>query len=65
MPNVKNTEMGTSQYEIKYASSEKWSYRNKKYDEDKIEIKIPKYQGKCWNIKPPCTIKKSTYLIFE
>ena len=65
MPNIKNTDMGTSQYEIKYASSDKWSHRNKKFDDDKIEIKIPKYQGACWNIKPPCTVKNSTYLIFE
>lgn len=65
MPNVKNIEMGASQYEIKYASSDKWSHRNKNFNNNKIEIKIPKYQGACWNIKPPCTVNNSTYLILE
>ena len=39
MPNVINTEMGTSQYVIKSASSDNWSHRNGEYN-SKIPIKI-------------------------
>ena len=65
MPNVTNIKMGTSQYEIKTASSDNWSHRNEKYNTSNIQIKIPKYQSRCWNITPPCTIKNDSLLIFE
>ena len=63
MPNVRDINMGTSQYEIKSVLLDNWSHRNVKYNSSKVQIKMPKYHNRCWNITPPCT-NNSNYLTF-
>ena len=53
-PNIKNIEKGTTSFEVKYTSSDKWEHRTSFFVGNEVPIKIPIDQYQCWNIDPPC-----------